>query len=648
MKVNICDKIINLEIEHIEDIEFISNNSNIIEFSPINSNTYQTRVDNIFLLNKLLSRNKIKIIPGDGFREWATKFTPQDVIEIECGIHNATVYWKNTSKVVIENIWKQMSYFYKPAVNDWRYKQKKWDGMIRLYNKKTHTFPTGLVHMVEEYLTKINKRFIVYYNYEKRPTPCFDWEANDKVIPEEDQYTAIDSTDNLRGVLKAPTGFGKTAVLAVRTVAKFKVPSLFIANKKTLLDDAKNAFIGLIDNLDSTKVHQIKDGVFGDMKIKKDTTIDDIPDLDSHIIVATVQSLSTRLKDPRTSEKLRNWLQNECKMFMVDECQAMGTPQWDEVLNSCNAPLRFALSATPRRTDGGLLKIFAQTGETIYNTTAEEQIEKGRLCELDIQYHLFDQAIYNDNDSDIQYQEAYSEWIVNNERRNDFIVNQVKAMIAEERLSLLLINIIEHGFVLTEALVRAGIDRDDIRFVHGESSDKVRKEAIDDFRKGKYKVLIGSTIFDAGVNIPVISGVVIAGAGNSDITLIQKIGRGARTVDFEKELGYIPKFMIGQETKITRVIDIYDKNVKFFNKQAMNRFANASTEFGEDRVKIVGNTKEDEIFERLIQKSMTSKDAQKAQLDILNSFSLGNTVNKESVKVTPTSAQSSLLEIFKR
>lgn len=126
------------------------------------------------------------------------------------------------------------------------------------------------------------------------------------------------------------------------------MPTLFIANKKTLLDDAKDAFVGLIDGLDASKVHQIKNSIFGDIKLKKDTKASEIPDLDSHIIVATIQSLASRLDDPRTKDKLIDWLQNKCKLFIVDECQSINDKQWKKVLDVCKAPCRLALSATPQ------------------------------------------------------------------------------------------------------------------------------------------------------------------------------------------------------------------------------------------------------------------------------------------------------------
>lgn len=259
---------------------------------------------------------------------------------------------------------------------------------------------------------------------------------------------------------------------------------------------------------------------------------------------------------------------------------------------------------------------------------------------------MFDHGLYNERDSDIQYQEAYSEWIVNNEKRNAFVVEQVKNLLNEDRLTLLLINFIEHGHILTEELVKAGIARDDIRFVYGETKDAVRTAAIKEFRKGEFKVLIGSTIFDAGVNIPSISGVVIAGAGNSDITLIQKIGRGARNVDFEKELGYIPEFMVGKDKKVTKVIDIYDTNVKFFNKQAKNRFENASLEFGESRVKIVGAT--ERIVTKRRTKNISSEQGAEAQMNLLNSFKLDSVINTNNNNLKATDSQQNLFNMFKR
>lgn len=385
----------------------------------------------------------------------------------------------------------------------------------------------------------------------------------------------------------------KTSFFARYLLAARGVPTIFIANKKSLLDDAADDFRNGVEGLAPDDVAQIKDGWFGDINLRK---ADTFTEEDLHnalnskkVIVATIQSISARLNDERTKRPLLNWLNNTCKLVMADECQATGTKIWDDVLQEIRAPYRIFLSATPRRTDGSTLKLMAYSGPIIYTTSAEEQIEKGRLCDLDIQYHTYDHKMFNDEDSGLEYAEMYKLCIAENEDRNKLIIQKTFELIDEERFVLVLIQFIDHGQILKNMFIEQGLNPSEIAFVWGETSDKKRNEIISDARQGKYKIIIGSTIFDAGVNIPTISGVVLAGAGNSDITLIQRIGRGARNCDYEKVLGYQPLFMKKNNgVKKTIVIDFIDQNIKFFNKQSKNRYYNAREEFGADRVHVVG------------------------------------------------------------
>ena len=105
--------------------------------------------------------------------------------------------------------------------------------------------------------------------------------------------------------------------------------------------------------------------------------------------------------------------------------------------------------------------------------------------------------------------------------------------------------------------------------------------------------------------------------------------------------------MIGKDKKVTKVIDIYDTNVKFFNKQAKNRFENASLEFGESRVKIVGAS--ERIINKQRNKSITSEQGIDAQMKLLNSFSLDDVIkpeNRDNIQVTKS--QQNLFNMFKR
>ena len=168
------------------------------------------------------------------------------------------------------------------------------------------------------------------------------------------------------------------------------------------------------------------------------------------------------------------------------------------------------------------------------------------------------------------------------------------SLVKEDRNVLVLVVAIDHGHLLKECLMRTmGYTSEDIRMVWGDTPTKIRQAAIEDFRKGKFKILIGSTIFDAGANIPAISGLVLAGAGKADITLIQRIGRAARNCDYMKVMGRIPEFMKGVDKKCSVVYDILDVNAKFFRTQSRIRYYNACDEFGASRVHLVDARKSD-------------------------------------------------------
>lgn len=438
-------------------------------------------------------------------------------------------------------------------------------------------------------------------------------------------------------------------MLARYLTVEHGVPTLFIANKKVLLDDALNDFKEGIEGLYDSDISQIKDGMFGDINLRKKNsyTEDDLRQSlkNKKIIVATIQSLFTRLEDEKTKGALIDWLRNHCKFVMIDEAQAINDKQWMVVLNEVHAPLRVALSATPRRTDGSTLLIYSQTGKLAYDTSADEQIAQGRLCELDIQYWPFDHKLYNDNDNDLNYAETYSSCIVENEERNRFIIERTLEMLDEERQVLVLIQFIEHGHILKDLFLQKGIELEDIRFVWGDTKDKARQEAISDFRAGKYKIFIGSTIADVGMNIASISGVVLAGAGNGEVTHIQRIGRGSRTFDYLGKWGYEPKFIKDNNgVKVTRIVDILDTNVAFFKRQSKNRFYTAAEEFGADRVHIVGA--DQSIFRHRAKKkdNVSKVDDTGALSDMFSAF---KNIDREEINNAQTETNSQVADFLK-
>lgn len=557
----------------------------------ISSNIFTIKEKYVFQVSKVLAPLKQLVELTPEFREWIQLKRKEErsrnlPLKIYVGVVNSRIDG-DPSLIPVKEIESETRYFVKAALNMQSYKDGKWDGYINLFDKRYKKFPTGLLGLVETALQKKNVPYSVEYTYDQFPERELDIVINDGMTPDDDQLIAINcGVECGRGIIKAPTAFGKTAILAKRIIQRMGVPTLFIANKTILIDDAYKEFSDSMTLASGEPLicSTVQGKNFAGINLSKSEP----KPIKSHIIVATIQSLTARLQDPLTAPYLKHWLKNVCKLVMIDECQALGTKTWDMVLSQCMAPYRIGLSATPRRTDGADIKLRACTGPNIFTTTAEKQIERGRLCDIDIEYKVYDHKIYNEKDTGLIYNECYMTFIANNYERNTrYIVEPAIDMIKEERPVLILVSSIDHG----KEIARLLAEEHDINvpFLWGDTSKKKRDEAIRAFKNREIPIIIGSTIFDAGVNIPVIGGVVIGGAGNSDITLIQRIGRGARICDYDKVWGYVPKFVRDNNgVKKTRIVDIIDKNVKFFFSQSKNRYYNAKSEFGGDVVRIDG------------------------------------------------------------
>lgn len=585
--------------------------------------TFQVSVSAIHEVNKaLLKYPKDQIKKDQTFVAWVTKhINKQMPVRLAVGPVFTSIV-ANGNNLPTEKIRDATKYFSKASVRSKLFQTRRWDGYIHLFNLKYMRFPTGLLDEVCQILQNEKLAYEIEYLYETAPPKQFNWVAKDLFEPTDDQMEAVRAcVHHKRGICKAPTAFGKTSMLSRYVIAELGVPTLFVANRKTLLDDAASDFSKGITGLKESEVGEIKDGIYGSRKDSK-------PQIEKYkIVCATIQSLHAKLFPVKKTEEsaaiaanLTKWLQQTCQLMIVDETQAVGTKQWDEVLTLANAPYRVFLSATPKRTDGASIKIKAYSGPVMFTTFASTQVEQGRLSELDIEYHPFDHKMYNESDSDLEYQPLYKQCIVENKARNEFIVDKVFEMLAEERYVLVLIQYLDHGETLKQMLIEKGLPETDLAYINGSDTNKRRHEALNQFRTGKIRVFIGSTIMDVGVSVNTISGIILAGAGNSEITLVQRIGRALRNCDYEKEVGFIPKFIQkANGEKVAKIIDIWDCNVKFFSVQAKNRYNNAQLEFESSRVHVVGS------FPAKMQKSFKSisqeqADAALAQLMANNQY----------------------------
>ena len=146
------------------------------------------------------------------------------------------------------------------------YKCGRWDGIITLYDKRTQSFPTGLLHYVIKALKlqgceyrlvdnriKPVKNINIETTFSEYNRSLFDYQ-NDAV----EKAMAVS-----RGILALETGAGKT-MTACELIARMSVsPVLFIVPSRSLLKQTQKEFMKYL-SVDGERAHigMLGDGVF--------------------------------------------------------------------------------------------------------------------------------------------------------------------------------------------------------------------------------------------------------------------------------------------------------------------------------------------------------------------------------------------------
>ena len=203
---------------------------------------------------------------------------------------------------------------------------------------------------------------------------------------------------------------------------------------------------------------------------------------------------------------------HNCQHWKADTCQLVARE-----LKS--AYYTFATSATPYRDTGDDLMIQACFGKKIEVITATELIEHPN--EYLVRPHIKMVHIKGKPSKFKQYQSIYKDRVVDNDYYNNCIANIANTYIDNDRLVLVLVQQIEHGKKLAEMIKGA-------QFLSGKSSKKKRITGLKNLRNHYIRCLIGSVIFDEGVDVRPLDTVILAGQGKSPVRAMQRIGRICR------------------------------------------------------------------------------------------------------------------------
>ncbi|MCP4475421.1 MAG: DEAD/DEAH box helicase [Gammaproteobacteria bacterium] len=304
------------------------------------------------------------------------------------------------------------------------------------------------------------------------------------------------------GVLKAPTGGGKT-VIALWTIARRKVTTLIIVHTVELMYQWRDRIKQFL-NIPETEIGLVGNGV---CNIKK-------------ITVGIVNSC-----------KKLDFKQITFGQVIVDECHRVPASTFLTVLSKINSKYLLGLTATDRRSDKLDALIFLYCGEKICEIKTKHLEEKGiiikpelQIIETGFQYKI----------SNIKQRHAMVTAMLNNSARNALIVQKVTDQIKQypAGIALVVSDRVEHCKKLKFLLSK----NNRTEMLIGTVPNHERKETIEKLREGESNVLIATgQLIGEGFDLPTLSSVFLTTPISFDGKLQQIIGRIVRTAEGKKK-----------------------------------------------------------------------------------------------------------------
>jgi superfamily II DNA or RNA helicase len=433
----------------------------------------------------------------------------------------------------------EFSAAYKGYINDFG-EFVTWDGYRHLMSS-TGRFPPGLLQRVLEFLdSKLIIPNIIDQRPEKTPTNEIDISKRlkdlDKIPRPYQIEIANTAIAHERGVIRAATGCGKNLISAMIT-AKIGLYTTILVIGKDLLYQGHQLYSELFNK---------PIGIIGDGKCEiHDINIASVWSVGKALGIIETNNLdefSEKEKDiSREKYKDIKQMLKSSKLVILDECHLAAAATLQGIFREIKSvEYLYGMSATPSRDDGANLLQEAYLGKKIVDLHARKLIDQGYLVEPIIRFLAPDPYPYKSG----QYQKVYNKYITENSQRNGMVVKATLKMIEQGFIPLVLFNSIKHGDILYNLLK----DKIPTVLLSGKNSSKIREHAKNNINSGNIKCVLASKIFECGVDIPCVSGLINSSGGKSSIRAMQKVGRVIRpykgkriaaVIDFADQAPYL-------------------------------------------------------------------------------------------------------------
>ena len=400
------------------------------------------------------------------------------------------------------------------------YRNRMWDGKIRLYNQITGEISAGLFPQILSFAesreyeidieesdygnpnegNKVDAEFMMkFIKALKLPFEIRDY-----------QFDAVcTGIQRKNAILLSPTGSGKSLIIYVLMrylLSSFENDVLIIVPTTSLVEQMYNDFKNYGYDVEHN-CHRIYSGK------DKNTS--------KRVIISTWQSIHRFQFD---------WF-NRFGAVFGDECHGFKSKSLTTIMNKCiEAEYRFGTTGT---LDGALTHELVLQGlfGKVYRVTSTRALQDNdTLAKLSIrriilQYH---EKIRKDFGKKT-YQEEI-EYVVTHDNRNTFIKNLTLDLKGN---TLVLYNYVEkHGKPLYKLIKDNAKESRKIFFVSGETAATDREAIRAIVEKQKNSITVASLgTFSTGINIRNLHNIVFASPSKSQIRVLQSIGRGLRKTD---------------------------------------------------------------------------------------------------------------------
>ena len=394
------------------------------------------------------------------------------------------------------------------------YRNKIWDGKIRLFNVHNRYLYSGLLEYVFIFAKKHNYKVI----------PDGDWWKPQKIeknqefidhlnlpfIPRDYQLEAFyHALSYQKSLLVSPTASGKSLIIYM-IVRALNVKTLIIVPTTSLVSQLSADFQEY--GWDSLKFcHQV---YAGQDKVS-----------DKQVVISTWQSIY----------KLQKKIFEPYKLVIGDEAHGFKSKSLTSIMTKCvNAKYRIGTTGTLDGTQTHKLVLEGLFGRVYKVTTTKKLIDKKELASFSIKILLLQ---YHKDVCFAMRKSKYIdelEFLVGNQQRNKYIKNLALSL---DGNTLLLFRLVKkHGRILYDMIKEKADANRKTYFVHGGTDTETRERIRAIAEEEQDAIIVASYgVFSTGINIRNLHNIIFASPSKSRIRNLQSIGRGLRISDNNQE-----------------------------------------------------------------------------------------------------------------